>query len=152
VSSRDGRTVRSPIGLLIVIVVLCAQALAIDTEPALDDPALQSRYEHLIREFRCVQCQNETIADSNANLAADLRREIRGMIAAGKSDDEIREFLTQRYGDFVLYRPPVQPTTWLLWSAPALLLVIGGWAAARFIRRRRADLETDTWDPGAGPT
>ena len=143
---------RPPIGVLIVTLLLCAHAFAIDTEPAFDDPALQARYEHLIREFRCLQCQNETIADSNAHLAADLRREIREMIAAGKSDEEIRDFLTQRYGDFVLYRPPVQPTTWLLWSAPVLLLLIGGWAAARFVRRRRAELETDTWDSGAGPT
>ena len=74
------------------------------------------------------------------------------MVGAGKTDAEIREFLTQRYGDFVLYRPPVKPTTWLLWSAPALLLLLGGWGAATFVRRRRADLETDTWDSGAGPS
>jgi cytochrome c-type biogenesis protein CcmH len=140
------------IGALLVLLVLGARAFAIDTEVAFDDAALQARYEHLIREFRCLQCQNETIADSNAELARDLRREIRDMIGAGKTDNEIREFLTQRYGDFVLYRPPVKPTTWLLWSAPALLLLLGGWGAATFVRRRRADLETDTWDSGTGPS
>ena len=97
-------------------------------------------------------CQNETIADSNADLAADLRREIREMIAAGKSDDEIRDFMTERYGDFVLYRPPLSAKTWLLWTAPVLLLAIGGFAAARFIRRRRAEVDSDPWDPQAGPT
>jgi cytochrome c-type biogenesis protein CcmH len=141
---------RACIGVLLAW-LSCLPALAIDTEPRFEDAALQARYEHLIREFRCLQCQNETIADSNAELAADLRREIRGMVASGSSDGEIRDFLTQRYGDFVLYRPPVQPTTYLLWAAPALLLLIGGWAAARFVRRRRADLETDPWDSGAGP-
>jgi cytochrome c-type biogenesis protein CcmH len=136
----------------LVLLMLAAMTHAIDTGVAFDDPALQARYEHLIREFRCLQCQNETIADSNAQLAGDLRREIRAMVANGRTDAEIREFLTQRYGDFVLYKPPLKPTTWLLWSAPVLLLLLGGWGAASFVRRRRADLETDTWDSGAGPS
>ena len=140
------------VAALLTLLLLGAQALAIDTEAAFDDPALQARYDHLIREFRCLQCQNEAIADSNAELAVDLRRDIREMVAVGKTDAEIREFLTQRYGDFVLYRPPLKPSTWLLWSAPALLLLLGGWGVATFVRRRRADLETDTWDPKAGPS
>ena len=74
-------------------------------ERAFDDPALQARYENITRELRCLVCQNETIADSNATLARDLRREVREMIAAGKTDDEIRDFMIARYGDFVLYRP-----------------------------------------------
>src|SRR6188472_1458828 len=81
--------------------LLCGRALAIDSAPAFEDPVLLARYQHLTRELRCLVCQNETIADSNAPLAADLRRELRGLIAAGKTDDEVRKFLTDRYGDFV---------------------------------------------------
>ena len=119
--------------------LLCiATAQAIDVE-RLDDPALQQRYERLTRELRCLVCQNETIADSTASLAADLRREVREMMVAGKSDIEIRAFLTERYGDFVLYRPPVAPRTWLLWAAPALLVLGGaGIAGLVIVRRSRA--------------
>ena len=143
---------RSVQTLILATVFAWGTAAAIDTERAFDDPALQGRYEAIIRELRCLVCQNETIADSNADLAADLRREIREMIAAGKSDNEIRDFMTQRYGDFVLYRPPLSAKTLLLWTAPILLLAIGGFGAARFIRRRRAEVDSDPWDPQAGPT
>jgi cytochrome c-type biogenesis protein CcmH len=137
---------------LLVINGLAGNALAIDTQRAFDDPVLQGRYEAIIRELRCLVCQNETIADSNADLAADLRREIREMIAAGKTDDEIRAFMTQRYGDFVLYRPPLSANTFLLWAAPGLVLAIGAISAALFIRRRRAEVDSDPWDSQAGPT
>ena len=116
--------------------LLANAALAIDAE-RLDDPALQQRYERLTRELRCLVCQNETIADSNATLAVDLRREVRELMKAGKSDVQIRAFLTERYGDFVLYLPPVTPRTWLLWAAPALLL-LGGAAVAVLVILRRA--------------
>jgi cytochrome c-type biogenesis protein CcmH len=116
--------------------LLASSAHAIDVE-RLDDPILQQRYEHLTHELRCLVCQNETIADSNATLAADLRRELREMLNAGKSDAEIRAFLTERYGDFVLYLPPVTPRTWLLWAAPALLL-LGGMVVAALVILRRA--------------
>jgi cytochrome c-type biogenesis protein CcmH len=123
-----------------IIVLLCALipsfAWGIDTEPAFDDPTLQARYEHLTNELRCLVCQNQSIADSNAGLAADLRRELRELLAAGKSDAEVLKFMTDRYGDFVLYRPPVVPRTWLLWGAPAILLILGLGAAVRVIRRR----------------
>jgi cytochrome c-type biogenesis protein CcmH len=138
--------------LIVMSGFVVGSALAIDTERAFDDPALQTRYETIIRELRCLVCQNETIADSNADLAADLRRQIREMIAAGKTDDEIREFMTQRYGDFVLYRPPFGANTYVLWAAPILLLAIGGFSAAVFIRRRRAEVDSDPWDSQAGPT
>jgi len=119
--------------------LLAAQALAIDTGRAFEDPAEQERYEHLIRDLRCLVCQNQSIADSNAMLASDLRREVRELMIAGQSDDQIRAFMTDRYGDFVLYRPPVRPRTWLLWSAPALLLLGGiGIAAFVVVRRVRA--------------
>lgn len=118
---------------------------AIDAE-RLDDPVLQQRYEQLTHELRCLVCQNETIADSNATLAADLRRELREMMKAGKSDADIRAFLTERYGDFVLYLPPVTPRTWLLWAAPVLLL-LGGMVVAALVVLRRA--RTARADPAA---
>lgn len=125
-------------------------AYAIDAERAFDDPALQSRYEHLARELRCLQCRSETIADSNALLARDLRRQLRELIAAGKTDAEIIEYMTARYGDYVLYKPPVAPRTWILWAAPVLLLVAGGVAAAIVIARKSRLPETDPADPGLG--
>ncbi|MGH8496893.1 MAG: cytochrome c-type biogenesis protein [Gammaproteobacteria bacterium] len=124
------------LALMFALLVLSPGAQAIDSEPAFDDPALQARYEHLTTEIRCLVCQNNSIADSNAALAADLRREIRDMIADGRSDGEIIEFLTARYGDFVLYRPPWTPRTWLLWLAPLLLLVVGTWVAVRIVMAR----------------
>jgi len=124
---------------LTIALLLAAQALAIDTGRAFEVPAQQARYERLIRDLRCLVCQNQSIADSNATLASDLRREVRDMMIAGQSDEQIREFMTARYGDFVLYRPPVKPRTWLLWSAPVLLLLGGvGIAAMVVVRRARA--------------
>ena len=130
---------------LVAAFLAISAAHAIDVE-RLDDPALQQRYERLTRELRCLVCQNETIADSNATLAADLRREVRDMMVAGNSDVEIRTFLTERYGDFVLYRPPIAPRTWLLWAAPALLLLGGAGIAALVIVRRSRVARAD---PGA---
>ncbi len=127
-----------------------ARALAIDTERAFDDPALQSRYEALNRELRCLVCQNQTIADSNATLAQDLRREVREQIAAGRTDEEIRRFMIDRYGDFVLYRPRMTATTFLLWAAPVLLLVAGVFALVRVVRRRAAEADIDPAGPEAG--
>ena len=125
-------------------------ALAIDTAPAFDDPAQQARYYRVIRELRCLQCRSETIADSNAPLAADLRRQVREMMAAGKSDQEIFQHMVDRYGDYVLYKPPVTPRTWLLWGAPILFLV-GGGAIAAFVIARKSQLpDTDPADPGLG--
>ncbi len=122
--------------LLALALLLPACALAIDTEAAFPDPALQARYEQLIHELRCVQCQNQSIADSPVGLASDLRREVREMIAAGRSDAEIKRFLTDRYGDFVLYDPPLSPRTYLLWAAPVLLPLLALGVAARVIIRR----------------
>ena len=95
-----------------IAALLCAQlAFAIDTAPAFADPAQQARYERVIRELRCLQCRSETIADSNATLAADLRRQVREMMAAGKSDQEIFQHMVDRYGDYVLYKPPLAART-----------------------------------------
>jgi len=123
-------------------------ALAIDYEKAFDDPAMQARYEHINRELRCLVCQNQTIADSNATLAQDLRREVREMLVAGKSDDEIRTFMIERYGDFVLYRPRMTMGNFLLWAAPVLLLLLGTFVGIRVIRQQAAQVNDD--GPEAG--
>ena len=136
--------------LLALALAWAGNALAIDTERAFEDPVLQQRYESINRELRCLVCQNQTIADSNATLAADLRREVREMIAAGKTDDEIREFMIERYGDFVLYRPRMSATNFLLWAAPVLLLLGGAFAVVRVVRRRAAESDTDPAGPEAG--
>jgi cytochrome c-type biogenesis protein CcmH len=124
--------------LVALSLALAGPALAIDAETAFDDPTLQARYEQINRELRCLQCQNQTIADSNATLAVDLRREVRKMIESGKSDDEIRTFMIDRYGDFVLYRPRMTAATFLLWAAPVLLLLIGAFIGIRYVRRQAA--------------
>ncbi len=122
--------------IVFVSLLFFGTALAIDPEPPLEDPAIESAYRELINEVRCLVCQNQTIADSNAPLAADLRREIRKMMGEGASRAEVIDFLVTRYGDFVLYRPPFQPTTWLLWGAPVFLLGIGVIVFARILRVR----------------
>ena len=111
-------------------------ALAIDTGKAFDDPALQARYERLIAEVRCVTCQNQSIEDSNAFIAADLRREIQRLISEGKSDDEVTDFLVTRYGDFVLYRPRMSGKTLALWIAPFAFILFAGFALVRVVRHR----------------
>lgn len=122
----------------LLLLTLTASVLAIDADKAFDDPALQARYEAIIEEVRCLKCQNQSIKDSNAFLAADLRREIRRMLEEGKSDDEIYDFLVERYGEFALYRPRASGKTLILWLAPALLLAIGALMLARIVRRRMA--------------
>ena len=112
-------------------------AFAIDQEIAFSDPVLNARYLSLIREIRCPKCLNESIADSDAPVAADLRREVRRLMGDGKSDDDIKDFLSARYGDFVLYRPRVSETTWALWAGPFVFLVIGGIVFWRIVRSRR---------------
>lgn len=121
---------------IMVLMALSAMALAIDGEPPLADPSQDARYRELIKEVRCLVCQNQAISDSNAPLAQDLRREIRQKIEAGAGNPEIITFLTDRYGDFVLYRPPFKPTTYLLWAAPILFLLIAGVALIRTVKRR----------------
>jgi cytochrome c-type biogenesis protein CcmH len=124
--------------ILFALLLVPLAAPAIDTGQAFDDPALQARYERIVSEVRCLQCQNESIKDSNAFLAADLRREIRRMIEEGKSDEEIFDFLVQRYGEFALYRPRMQGKTLALWIAPLLLIVVGALIAVVVVRNRMA--------------
>lgn len=110
--------------------------LAIDTERAFDDPELQARYETIISEIRCLQCQNQSIKDSNVFLAADLRREIRRMLGEGKTDAQVYDFLVARYGEFALYRPRMRGKTLVLWLAPLFLLAGGAVIMLRVVRRR----------------
>ena len=107
-------------------------------EVANADPKTEARLKALAEELRCLVCQNQTIADSNAPLALDLRNQIRAQIALGRSDGEIRDYMVQRYGDFVLYRPPFKATTLILWLGPLLLVLAGAGAFAVVVRRRRA--------------
>jgi cytochrome c-type biogenesis protein CcmH len=118
---------------------------------AAPDPALEARVMRLAHELRCLVCQNQTIADSNAELAVDLRRLIREQLTAGRSDREVLDFMAARYGDFVLYRPPLKPTTALLWAGPAVLVAAGA-VALVFTLRRRARLPPEAFDPDDEPT
>lgn len=136
--------------LFAVLLAFAGGAIAIDAEDAFDDPVLQERYESINRELRCLVCQNQTIADSNATLAQDLRREVRDMIAAGQTDAQIREFMIERYGDFVLYRPRMTAGNFLLWAAPVLLLVIGALVLVRVVRRRAQENDLEPDGPEAG--
>ena len=108
---------------LISFALLAAASFAKEAVPLAEDPVVEQRLIAISEEMRCLVCQNESLAGSHAELAEDLRREIRGLIRQGRSDAEIREFMVSRYGDFVLYRPPVKPTTWLLWIGPFVLML-----------------------------
>jgi len=108
-----------------------------EAPPVGEDPAIERRMMTLAQELRCLVCQNQTLADSQASLAADLRQEIRELMQKGESDEEVKHYLVVRYGDFVLYRPPVKSSTWLLWFGPALLLVAGLTTLYSVLIRRR---------------
>jgi cytochrome c-type biogenesis protein CcmH len=129
----------------LAILLSMSVALAIDSDRAFDDPEMQARYETIISEVRCLQCQNQSIKDSNVALAADLRREIRRMLTEGKTDAEIYDFLVARYGEFALYRPRMSGKTLVLWLAPVLLLAGGALIMLRVIRRRMTlPIDNDT--------
>jgi cytochrome c-type biogenesis protein CcmH len=123
--------------LALVAALVAASALANTAVPTENDPVAAKREHDLASQLRCLVCQNQSIAESNAELAQDLRRQVREQIAAGRSDAEIIEFMTARYGDFVLYRPPLKATTALLWGGPALLLAIGVLVLVRVVRASR---------------
>ena len=133
---------------LATIAVLFCVLLATNTSYAVDTtqmptPALQERYLGLTHELRCMQCQNEAIADSPVSLAADLRRQVAEMLIAGKSDDDVRNYMVARYGDFILFRPRVSSKTIWLWSAPGILLLLGAAIAVRVTRQRAALVDQD---------
>jgi cytochrome c-type biogenesis protein CcmH len=124
---------------VVLALLLCASTtFGIDVGQSFDDPELQQRYEKIVAEVRCLKCQNQTIKDSNAFLASDLRREIRRLLEEGKTDTEIYDFLVSRYGDFALYRPRTSGRTLILWIAPVIFLLLGGIALMRTVRRRVA--------------
>jgi cytochrome c-type biogenesis protein CcmH len=127
---------RALIAALLLAISPCAFAQA--DEIANPDPAVEARLKNLGEELRCLVCQNQTIADSNAPLALDLRNQIRTQVKQGRSDDEIRAYMTQRYGDFVLYKPPFKATTALLWVGPFALVGVGMIAFFFVVRRRKA--------------
>jgi len=129
--------------LALASLVLQPFAAAKEAQPTALDPVAEARTISLAAELRCLVCQNQTIADSNADLAVDLRREIREQVAAGRTDGEILDFMTTRYGDFVLYRPPLKATTVLLWFGPAALFVIGFVVLYRVLRARRKRVAED---------
>ena len=132
---------------LLLLCLALSTARAIDVDKAFEDPEMQARYEAIIEEVRCVKCQNQTIKDSNALIANDLRREIRRLLSDGFTDAEVYDFLVERYGEFVLYRPRMIGVSLLLWLAPGVFLVIGGIVFVRVVRKRMAmpiDVDDDT--------
>jgi cytochrome c-type biogenesis protein CcmH len=133
------------LGVLTAAVALCLSsvALAVDSQPPIPDEALQARYLELTHELRCVQCQNESIADSPVEIAAQLRREVRESLIAGQSDQQILDTMVSRYSEFILFKPRWSAKTALLWLAPLLLLLGGAVVALRILSRRRALLATD---------
>ncbi len=125
---------------VLAAVFLLQPASAKEAAPLAEDPVLEQRLTTIAEELRCLVCQNESLAGSRAELAQDLRREVRDLLKAGKSDQEVKDFLVSRYGDFVLYRPPVKPITYLLWVGPFLLLIAGLFALFRFLKGRTREV------------
>lgn len=140
-------------GALLALTLLGQWAAAMEARPNADEPALEQRLLTLAADLRCVVCQNESLAESRAPLAKDLRQEIRDLMRQGRTDREVVEYLTARYGDFVLYRPPFKPVTYLLWFGPALFLGLGGVVWFFTIRRRQDATAADrSGEAGSGPT
>jgi cytochrome c-type biogenesis protein CcmH len=147
-----------PVAAFLIAVALClggasvraldAGSQALDANGQLQNPALQARFERIVKDLRCLVCQNESIADSNVELASDLRRQVREMLVAGKSDDEIFDFMTDRYGEFVRFNPPVDRKTAFIWGAPFIVLLLGVVIIVRIVRgRSRMPLDDET-SPG----
>jgi cytochrome c-type biogenesis protein CcmH len=131
---------------LLLSLLLAGAATAQVTHEGFDDPELDARYREFIHTIRCMKCQNQSIAESPVDQAAEVRRLVRDRMAAGESEDEIRAYLISRYGDFISYRPPLKPSTFVLWAAPVILLLGGGFIFARIVRthmRQPLDEELD---------
>ena len=139
-------TLRSAV-LGLAFVLIGTASWGVDANGQLEDPALQARFESITKDLRCLVCQNESVADSNATLADDLRRQVREMLVAGKTDTEIFDYMTARYGEFVRYNPPLEGKTYLIWGAPFLLLLAGAGIIYR-IMRVRARMPIDDGMPG----
>lgn len=136
------------VGFAVWLLAASVLANAIDTTE-IADPLLQARYQSLTHELRCMQCQNQSIADSPVGLASDLRREVQELLVAGQSDDEVRSWMKQRYGAFILFRPEYSLRNAWLWLSPLVLLLVGGIAAWRVLRQRAVLVSSDTSDPNA---
>jgi len=138
---------------LLIAAALCLlggiSVRALDVNGQLEDPALQARFENIAKDLRCLVCQNESIADSNVELASDLRRQVREMLVAGRSDSEIFDFMTDRYGEFVRFNPPLDKKTVLIWGAPFIVVLLGVVIIIRIVRgRSRMPLDDE---PSPGP-
>jgi cytochrome c-type biogenesis protein CcmH/NrfF len=130
--------------LLIAILFCCLPAWAREAPSAVDDPVLEARAMKLAAELRCLVCQNQSLAESHADLAIDLKNQVRTQLREGRSDAEIRDYMVQRYGDFVLYSPPFKATTMLLWAGPFVLLAAGALGLVIYLRRRRRRVVVET--------
>jgi cytochrome c-type biogenesis protein CcmH len=127
---------------LLLLALAAGSVFAIDPLP-FQDEVQQVRFQKLVAELRCTVCQNQNLADSNAELAKDLRQKVFELMQEGRSDDEIKQFLVERYGDFVLYEPPMKPTTWALWFGPGVVVLIGALLIINAVRRRARALPAD---------
>jgi cytochrome c-type biogenesis protein CcmH len=145
--------------IALLLALACAGAMAKEAVPAAEDPVLEARLLRITGELRCLVCQNQTIADSHSGLAEDLRREVREQLRKGASDEQVVQFMTDRYGDFVRYRPPFKASTALLWIGPAALLVVGFGGLAVVLWRRsklaperfEADEDEGVWPDESAP-
>jgi cytochrome c-type biogenesis protein CcmH len=126
--------------ILFLFIALCAP---LDANVITVAPEYEQRYQHILEQLRCLVCQNQTVADSPSDLAVDFRIGVKEMLEQGKSDQEILDFMSDRYGDFVLYDPPVKPHTWLLWAGPFLILIGGVVAAIGMVRKRATEVQND---------
>jgi len=133
---------------LLCLTLLAPLVQAREAAPAADDPALEARMLRIASELRCLVCQNQTIADSHAGLAVDLRNQVREMLQNGQSESQIIDYMTARYGDFVLYRPPLKTSTVLLWAGPGVML-LGGLGGLILVLRRRSRMPAEHFDPDA---
>jgi cytochrome c-type biogenesis protein CcmH len=134
------------VGVLLVASFGWGVALAATARPAAADPVLDVRAKAIAVELRCLVCQNQTLADSDADLAVDLRAQIHRMLAQGQTDEQVRQFMIDRYGDFILYRPPVNASTAFLWFGPGILAVLGlGWLG--WVLRQRSRMQAQVFDP-----
>jgi cytochrome c-type biogenesis protein CcmH len=138
---------RAPVAALLLLLTLAGSAIAVEPDEMLKDPAQEARAEAIGRQLRCPVCKTESIEESDADFTKDLRKVVREQIAAGKSDKQVLDFMHDRYGDFILLRPPFKPTTWALWLAPPVLLVLGGIFAFFMTRRRSSTVDAEPLTP-----
>ena len=136
--------IRRAAGASMALLLASLSVFAIDSAPPLADPVQQTRYQALIHELRCLKCQGETVADTQAMFGSDIRRQVREMVQAGRSDSEIRDYLVERYGEIILLRPRWSAGGGWLWVAPGIFLLGGAFVAWRIVRRRGQLLSTDT--------